>query len=218
MSKVLTVVVWLLAAVMAGRSEAQTCHAEPRINKSGFRPRATIAYAVAPSPRGVPFPTDRLACVWRAFQAWTDANVESELGVRFVPGPGGIVVRFDDPSGLLPRSAAGGWNSPVRGADGSLEGAEILLSSDVAVLDRCDGVTKVVLHELGHLHGLADRSDRNGLSVMNDGIRKNDGGGRLPLRPTSCDAAQARVASFIVGVAAQVVVGDPTWRMSRRSR
>jgi hypothetical protein len=202
MSKVLTVVVWLLAVTMAAPSGAQTCDVDPpRINKAGFRPNVTIAYAVAPSPRGVPFPAGQLACVWRAFHAWTDANTASDLGVRFVPGPGGIVVRYDDPAGVLPRDAAAGWTGPVRGDDGGLVGAEILLSADGSVLDRCDAVTKTVLHELGHLHGLADRFDGAGPSVMNDGIRKNDRGGRIPLRPTACDAAQARVAAASVAVA-----------------
>jgi hypothetical protein len=200
MARGVTVVGWLLAVVVAGPSEAQTCRADPpRISKPGFRPNVTISYAVTPSPRGVPFPPDQLACVWRAFQAWTDANDESALGVRFVPGPGGIVVRYDDALGLLPRHAAAGWTRPVRADDGGLVAAEILLSPDGAVLDRCDGVTKTVLHELGHLHGLADRPDGAGPSVMNDGIRKNDRGGRIPLRPTPCDAAQARVASAMAG-------------------
>jgi len=210
MSKVLTLVVWLLATVMAGASDAQTCRVDsPRINKPGFRPNAAIAYAVAPSPRGVRFPPDQLACVWRAFQAWTDANDASTLGVRFVPGPGGIVVRYDDPIGLLPRHAAAGWTKPVRGDDGGLVGAEILLSPDGAVLDGCLGVTKTVLHELGHLHGLADRLDGAGLSVMNDSIRKNDRDGRIPLRPTPCDAEQARVASAAVGMAAVTAQRGP---------
>ena len=210
MSKVLTLVVWLLAAVMAAASDAQTCRVDPpRINKPGFRPNVTIAYAVAPSPRGVPFPPDQLACVWRAFQAWTGANDASALGVRFVPGPRGIVVRYDDPLGLLPRHAAAGWTKPVRGDDGGLVGAEILLSPDGAVLDGCLGVTKTVLHELGHLHGLADRLDGAGPSVMNDGIRKNDRDGRIPLRPTPCDAEQARGASAAVGAVTMTAQRGP---------
>jgi hypothetical protein len=209
MSKTITIAVWLMSMSIAGRTDAQTCHVDPpRINKPGFRPNVTIAYAVAPSPHGVPFPSDQLACVWRAFQAWTDANDASALGVRFVPGPHGIVVRYDDHLGLLPRHAAAGWTRPVRADDGGLVGAEILLSPDDAVLDRCDGVTKFMLHELGHLHGLADRVDGVGPSVMNDGIRKNDRDGRIPLRPTACDAAQARVASAAVGSTAMTAQPD----------
>lgn len=203
MWKVLSVVVWLLAVSLVAPGEAQTCHADPpSINKTGFRPNVTITYAVAPSPRGVAFPPDKLACVWRAFQAWTEANGESALGVRFVPGPGGIVVRYDDARGTLPRDAAGGWTRPIRADDGCLVGAEILLSPSGAVLDRCDAVTKTVLHELGHLHGLADRLAGDGQSVMNDNILKNDRGGRIPLRPTACDAAQARLASAALGAPA----------------
>lgn len=208
MAKGLTAVVWLCAALLARPGAAQTCHADPPgINKPGFRPNGTITYAVAPSPRGVPFPPDQLACVWRAFHAWTEANDATALGVRFVPGPGGIVVRYDDAGGLLPRDAAGGWTRPVRGEDGGLVAAEILLSPDGAVLDRCDGVTKMVLHELGHLHGLADRMHSAGASVMNDGIRKNDRSGRIPLRPTPCDAAQARLASAAVGAPTLTALG-----------
>lgn len=201
MSKVVSVVVWLFALMIAASTAAQPCQADPpRINKMGFHANVAIPYAVSPSPRGVPFPPAQLACVWRAFQAWTDANDASTLGVRFVPGPGGIVVRYDDPFGLLPRDAAAGWTGPIRDDDGGLIGAQILLSPDADVLDRCDAVTKTVLHELGHLHGLADRFDGAGPSVMNDGIRKNDRGGRIPLRPTACDAAQARGAAAMVGV------------------
>lgn len=199
-----TAIVVALLAAMGARGAAQTCVAgAPRVNKPGFRPSATIVYAVAPSPSGRPFPDAMVPCVERAFDAWTAANAQSSLGVYFVPGPGGIVVRFDDLRRMLPRDVAGAWMNGARGSDGALEAAEILLSPNPAVLDSCLGVTKTVLHELGHLHGLADHRGRKGSSVMNNLGRKNDRGGRIPTAPTACDALQASSASAVVTMARQ---------------
>ena len=200
MGRRLTLFVCLLAAVAAAPGEAQTCRgAAPRVNKQGFRPQQTVAFSVAPSPDGRPFPADKLLCVWRAFQAWTEANAATALGVRFVHGMDGIVVRFVDVEKPLPRYVAGGWADGEREDDGALRRASIWLSSDERVLDSCNGVTKVVLHELGHLHGLADESLHPGSSVMNSVLAKNDRGNRIPLAPTACDAAQAVLAAAVVG-------------------
>ena len=92
--------------------------------------------------------------------------------------------------------AGGGWTGGVRAEDGYLEQANIWLSADRRLLDSCDGVTKVLLHEIGHLHGLGDVRSYAGPSVMNRAARRNDTGGRIPLAPTGCDARQAwRAAS-----------------------
>ena len=201
MSRAVVCLVCLLAAVAP--VEAQTCRgASPRVNKPGFRPHQTIAFSVAPSSTGEAFPAAMLACVWRAFQAWNDANAASSLAVTFVPGPGGIVVRYDHAREVLPQRAAAAWREEGRAADGALERAGIWVSSDRALVDSCDGVTKVVLHELGHLHGLADEAGHRGLTVMNHPLDKNDRSGRMPLAPTACDAAQAVAASQLVGATA----------------
>jgi hypothetical protein len=175
----------------------------PAVNKRGFRPYAVVPYMVDAAPGGIPFPSDRVACVDRAFEAWTRANAATGLHVQFVRGPGGIVVRFDRPDGLvLPRGKGGAWSDPVRAADGYLEQANVWLSSDARLLDSCDGVTKVTLHELGHLHGLDDAGVYRGPSVMNRAARRDDAGGRIPFTPTPCDAQQARVASVSSGLLA----------------
>lgn len=202
MGRAIVCLVWAMT-VAAAPGEAQTCRgASPRINKPGFRPQQTIAFSIAPSADGEAFPADTLACVWRAFQAWNDANASTLLGVTFVPGPGGIVVRYDHERTVLPDRAAAAWREEGRAADGALERADIWLTPDRSLLDSCDGVTKVVLHELGHLHGLADEVGHRGLTVMNHPLEKNDRSGRMPLAPTACDAAQAVAASQIVGAAA----------------
>jgi hypothetical protein len=212
-------VVWVLVTAMGVVPAAQTCGpVPPRVNKPGFRPSAIITYAVAPSPSGLPFPEAMVPCVARAFDAWTAANAESSLDVRFVPGPGGIVVRFDDLRRLLPRDVAGAWLNAMRAADGALEGAEILLSPNPAVLDSCLGVTKTVLHEIGHLHGLADHAGPKGSSVMNSLGRKNDRGGRIPTAPTSCDALQASSASAIVSAARVETAFPPDTRGRAEAR
>lgn len=177
----------------------------PAVNKRGFRPHAVVAYTVATSPGGGPFPSNRITCVDRAFEAWTRVNAVTGLGVRFVRGTGGIVVRFDRPDGLvLPQGKGGAWTDPVRSTDGFLEQANIWLSSDSGLLDSCDGVTKMTLHELGHLHGLDDAGVYRSPSVMNRAARRNDVGGRIPLTPTSCDAQQARHASITPELVARV--------------
>lgn len=168
----------------------------PAVNKRGFRPHAVVSYTVSAAPGGAPFPENRIPCVDRAFEAWTRANAATGLDVRFVRGMGGIVVRFDRPGGLvLPEGKGAAWTDPVREFDGFLEQAIIWLSSDSRLLDSCDGVTKMTLHELGHLHGLDDAGVYRGPSVMNRAARRNDVGGRIPFTPTSCDAQQARLAS-----------------------
>lgn len=198
-----TVVVWLLVAATASPVRAQTCQgATPVVNKPGFRPNTTMAFALVDSPSGHPFPPGAVPCVWRAFQAWTAANAETMLGVRFVPGPGGIRVRFDDARGLLPDRVAGGWTDGERDADGALLGATIWLSPDRRLMDSCAAVTKAVLHELGHLHGLGDHRGPRGSSVMNDFERKNDRGGRVAVAPSPCDARQAARASAVLGAGA----------------
>lgn len=183
-----------LAAVMAmATAPPGSC---PAVNKRGFRPGAVVAYMTAPSSGGTPFPAALVPCVRRAFDAWTRANARTGLGVAFAWGPGGIVVRMDDPGGrLLTEETGGAWSGPGRDADGYLERADIWLTSDPGLVDRCEGVTKVVLHELGHLHGLADRPVPLGRSVMNRAVRRNDSGERIPLGPTPCDAARALAAA-----------------------
>lgn len=175
----------------------QVCEAaEPAVNKAGFRPGQVVTYALLPSPGGAPFPAEMVACVERAFEGWSSANLATGLDVRFVPGPGGIGVRFDKPNGLaLPPRRAGAWGHEERGADGALERAHIWLSADRALLEACEAVTKVMLHELGHLHGLADNDGAGGPSVMNRAHGKDDRGGLLPMAPTRCDARQARRAA-----------------------
>ncbi len=180
---------------------AGDCHsATPLVNKRGFRPNSTVTYALAGSPDGSPFPADKAACVERAFDAWTRANLKSKLNVTFVPGDGGIVVRFDNRGGLVLLPGKGGaWSRPARSSDGFLEQATIWLSSDAGILDSCEGLTKITMHELGHLHGLGDNKRFRGPSVMNRALHRNDEGGRIPESPTACDARQARHASTRFG-------------------
>lgn len=180
----------------------------PAVNKRGFRPHAIVSYMMSAAPGGAPFPEDRMPCVDRAFAAWTRANAATGLDVRFIRGSGGIVVRFDRPGGLvLPQGKGGAWTDPVRGHDGFLEQANIWLSSDSRLLDSCDGVTKMTLHELGHLHGLDDAGVYRGPSVMNRAARRNDAGGRISLTPTPCDAKQASRASTTGALLARVEPG-----------
>lgn len=204
-----TVVVWLLVATTASPLQAQTCQgATPVVNKPGFRPNSTIAFALVGSPNGRPFPLDAIPCVWRAFQAWTAANAETMLGVRFVPGPGGVRVRFDDDGGLLPDRVAGGWTDGERDVDGALVGATIWLSPDRRLMDSCTAITKAVLHELGHLHGLADHRGPHGSTVMNDFQWKNDRGGRVAPEPSRCDAVQAARASAVLRAGVRLASAD----------
>jgi hypothetical protein len=168
------------------------------INKVGFRPASTVYYDVAAAPDAVPFPDDMRACVDRAFEAWTTANAWSGSWVRFAPGPGGIVVRFDARGGMvLHGKQAGAWTEGVRSADGYLEGAMVWLSPDPRVVTTCRTVTKVLLHELGHLHGLADFRTSAGRSVMNPLGGPDDRGRRVPMAPTRCDASQAAGAALM---------------------
>lgn len=218
-----TVVVWLLVVATASPSQAQTCRGNaPAVNKPGFRPGTTIPFALLDSPSGTPFPADAGPCVERAFEAWTAANAATALGVRFVPGPGGVVVRFDDRRGHLPSFVAGGWMDAERSQDGALVGATIWLSPNRHLISSCRGITKVVLHELGHLHGLADHRGLPGTTVMNDFQFKNDRGGRVALEPSRCDAEQAAEASAVLSsttLAATALVArathgwaDDAWR------
>ena len=169
----------------------------PTVNKQGFRPGPTVMYTVGPSPDGTPFPASRIKCVQRAFDAWSDANSATSLNVRFVRGHGaGIFVRRDKSGGLaLQNKRGGGWMQPKRSEDGYLEGATIWLSSDPKLVDSCDGITKVLLHELGHLHGLGDNGRYLDTSVMNKASGRNDRGNRIPLSPSTCNAVQALNAS-----------------------
>ncbi len=163
------------------------------INKTGFEAGTTVRYAVGGSPGGRSFPSISWPCVRAAFEAWTRANAETGLNVRFVPGPGGIVVRFDGtPPSILGSESGGGWSAAE---DGARERAIIWISGDQALVDDCRGITKIVLHELGHLHGLADQPGYTGPSVMNRGVRRNDRGERIPMAPTRCDATQALAAA-----------------------
>lgn len=170
--------------------------ARPEVNKSGFRAGTAVPWITGDAPGGTPFPDEMRACVARAFDAWTAANRAAGSDVRFTPGEGGIIVRFDKPGGLiLTDRKAGAWTDGVRGADGALERACIWISSDPSLVAACETVTKIVLHELGHLHGLADNRKNRGLSVMNSAGGPDDRRGRLPFVPTDCDATQAASAS-----------------------
>lgn len=191
----------LVAAIAAWSLPAEAGESRctvPPVNKQGFRPSTTVTYSVGRSPNGAPFPPGRVKCVQRAFDAWSRANIATSLNVRFAWGPGGIVVRRDKPGGLaLREKRGGGWTEPVRAADGFLQQASIWLSSDPQLVDSCDAITKVVLHELGHLHGLADTHLSRDPSVMNCVSGRNDKGHTIPLSPTTCDALQALNASTV---------------------
>lgn len=188
----------VLVLATAVAAPAQPCAAaRPSVNKTGFRAGVTVPWTFAPSPGGAPFPGTIRGCVASAFRAWTLANAWAGSGIRFVPGHGGIQVRVDRGGLMLPPRSAGGWSDGVRDADGFLERATIWLTADRDLIDSCDGVTKVVLHELGHLHGLADNPRRRVPSVMNAVGGPDDRRGRVPLTPTLCDAAQAAVATAV---------------------
>jgi hypothetical protein len=218
MSKPFTVVVCLLVAAQSAGADSRICRAGgPDVNKRGFRPNAVVAYDMAASPSGRPFPIEKIPCVWRAFHAWTKVNAETALGVRFVPGQGGILVRYADAEGSLPTRVAGGWAYPVRAEDGALLSATIWLSTDRRVLDGCDGVTKTVLHELGHLHGLADFRGPAGTTVMNSLDRKDDSGKRLPMAPTVCDARMAVMASAALQADPTAETVPPPMLLARRA-
>lgn len=188
-----------LSAASAPHAGADTCgRSTPIVNKMGFRPGATVYFDTAPSPDGTRFPAEWHTCVVRAFDAWTTANAWAGSWVRFMPGRGGIVVRFDAAAGMvLHGRSAGAWTSAQRAADGFLERADVWLSSNPHVVSTCQTVTKVLLHELGHLHGLADIRTHAGRSVMNPLGGADDRGRRVPMAPSRCDAAMAAVASFM---------------------
>jgi hypothetical protein len=189
-----TVVALVLSTVQASAGPCGSW--SPTVNKSGFRAGATVPWTTGDSPGGAPFPNAMLSCVARAFAAWSAANETSGSRVRFTPGVGGIVVRFDKAGGLiLADRRAGAWSDAVRGTDGALERASIWITSDPALVASCHTVTKVVLHELGHLHGLADNPHDRGPSVMNHLGGPNDHRAQVPAAPTDCDAAQAAQAS-----------------------
>lgn len=188
--------VQLAQPVAGGRADAADCR-WPVVNKIGFRPHTIVHYETAASPGGVGFPASYEPCVDRAFAAGTAANAATGLDVRFERGPAGIVVRIDRPGGLALFDAAGaGWADPVRDDDGYLERASIWVTSNTRLIDSCIGLTKVLLHELGHLHGLRDAPPHVGPTVMNRAAWRNDSGERIPLKPTACDARQARRASL----------------------
>ncbi len=185
----------VLSSVVSAAS--QPCApAMPSVNKPGFRAGATVSWNFGNSPGGTPFPEEMRVCAARAFEAWTAVNRASGLDVRFTRGDDGIVVHFDKPGGLiLTDRRAGAWTNGVRGGDGALERASIWITSDQTLVATCEAVTKIVLHELGHLHGLADNRWNHGRSVMNNPGGPDDHRSRLPLVPTDCDATQAAVAS-----------------------
>lgn len=189
----------LALGLLAPSAHAERCDASgPAINKTGFRPATTVFYDVAPSPDGTPFPGRMRECLDRAFDAWTTANAWAGSWVRFVPGPGGVVVRFDVEGGLvLRRGRAGAWTDAARAPDGYLDAANVWLTRDPDILTTCRGVTKVMLHELGHLHGLADVRTPGVRSVMNPLGGTDDHDQLVPLAPTRCDAAQAAAASAV---------------------
>ena len=79
---------------------------------------------------------------------------------------------------------------PIRSDDGYLEKATIWISSNPALVDSCLGVTKVVMHELGHLHGLAENAFSEHETVMNRARGRDGKGNRIPMSPSACDAVQ----------------------------
>jgi hypothetical protein len=197
LARLFVTVAVLSLTLQAARAAGEPCGpASPAVNKPGFMMGATVPWTTGPSPGGAPFPEEMRACVARAFDAWTAANQAAGSDVRFISGEGGLVVRFDKPGGLiLTGRQAGAWTDGVRGSDGGLERACIWITSNPALVAACDAVTKIVMHELGHLHGLADNRFNRGPSVMNRAGGPDDLRGRLPAAPTECDAGQAAAAS-----------------------
>ena len=142
-------------------------------------------------------------CAVQAINAWNNANLNSNR-VSFQPVESGQAPRVTFSFSNLAPPYGGGTTDPTRDSDGFVTGFGVQVTTNTNYVDQCVGITKVILHELGHGQGLADTFGSGGDSVMDQLAGKNDAGGNLPTSPTTCDVNQAYNASTDVNIICQI--------------
>ncbi len=151
---------------------------------------------------GTAWTNEQLEAVARAFERWTIANKSSGLNTSFVPAQAGEIQDITVRKGAIPPKnglPVGAQTSPGDvDANGFISGASITITTDTSILSNGEGYLKAMLHEIGHVVGLADASGDHGSSVMNQLSRRpppfaiaNDPNGNIPTDVTSCDQDKA---------------------------
>lgn len=134
-----------------------------------------------------------ISCVQRAIAAW-NMGLRSTNQVQFVPtiagnAPNIVFIRKDHGT-----TVGGATIGKSYDDDGYITGYAISLTTNTALVSNCNGIYKVMLHELGHGLGLDHPWGTNGSSVMNSMSGPNDRGGNIASSPTVCDLNQILLA------------------------
>lgn len=203
-------VICLALAVFPAEPEASTCIEPPTTGKSWPRNTSVRVYVdpSLPSPAAV---RDAVSMFFDQY-AVTSSGISYQFVTYDTDGLADSIRIVNDPSGSPNNLAAAKqwyWSqSPshvVRGTiwfnPGFMLGPNVP-AHDPSAPGASDFITKVALHELGHLFGLAHTPIPNdpqgqpnaclqpdGTSVMNGFCNTNDSGNNMPLSPTPCDGA-----------------------------
>jgi len=159
--------------------------------------RATYRYALQPST----FSPDEGRGIDEALANWQAADANTGLATTFDLVGWSDTRELGFVRGPLPAGTGAAVVDPVYGADGYLNSAGILFTTDQQFAFSGElGVRKATRHEAGHLHALNDVD--SGIapgqsSVMLSPVATNDAGNLWPDAVTACDADMAYQAQFL---------------------
>ena len=167
------------------------CVNPPLSGQKGMRPGMTLTYLFVgawPSP-------DMKPCVREAIAKWNAAMRANGTGTRLQEAASGQAPRLTFIRTTTLRTGTVGSTVKTFDAEGSVVGGGIQFTTDPTALSSCAGYTKVTLHELGHMAGLADAHYTNGASLMDQLGGKDDARGNVPRDVTRCDRNRSRTAT-----------------------
>lgn len=168
--------------------QAPRCRYPPLLGATGAQPWRNYGYSV------VNIDGDQLSGVVTAFQRWSNANLDRGLGATYESGqPLGLSVSKGN-AGTSPSGLPAAGKTLLSVIDGWISYGQMTISNNNSIVNNEQGYRRVVLHELGHFHGLDDAYNYAARStVMRDPVGYN--GTYVSDNVTACDSDQAFNAS-----------------------
>jgi hypothetical protein len=187
MTRVILACVLVLCCSMS--VAADNCLTPPTLSYSVRMP-ARLNYKIV----GSGWTDEQKVCVSDAFWTWNTALRQSQHRIQFRQ----VSIRAAQITVMrapLAVNVGGGLVDTRVDENGHFKSTGLAVTSYADVVSSCAGIYKIVLHEIGHILGLADMTynkfsaERPVPSVMNTMGGANDEREFIPTFPTSCDVA-----------------------------